>query len=406
MANLQKTKARCISFFKNNRPAASLFFAGILLYLAAKITQIPFRLVIPPVVSFLKYASCFGILSACFIYSLKAKKYIFSNLSLLALLVLGLEIVCFCLLGFPDKRSANFSLNVFPPEDIRTHLGSTPIPNSTFHDCKVVDSDTAFNVNYSFDKYYKRITPDSDSSRGKYALFFGCSICFGYGLKDNQTLPYCFQKTSGQYNAYNYAYPSYGTNHMLARLEYEDLSKQVREKDGAAFYIFFWDHIKRSIGSMDRYTDGWHNSPYYTYQDGHLVRNKMFANGRRLISKFYELVFQTSIIKYFKIDFPSKLSERHFDLVTEIIKKSKDVYEKQFGNDNFYVVFYPNYKIYSDDDFEQFKNSLKKKKIKYIDLSQYIQYGPKYTFSCDPHPNAKTDSIVAQELFREFKTKN
>ena len=119
------------------------------------------------------------------------------------------------------------------------HIGTVPYGDSIYHDFKIQNADTIFNVHYSFDKNCTRITPDFDSTRTKYALFFGCSLAFGYGLNDNQTLPYFFQQISNQYNAYNYAYEGYGTNQMLARLEYQDLSKQVKGKDGISFLYLF-----------------------------------------------------------------------------------------------------------------------------------------------------------------------
>src|SRR5690606_27914837 len=140
---------------------------------------------------------------------------------------------------------------------------------------------------YHIDSYNKRITPDFDSTKSEYALFFGCSIGFGYGLDDNQTLPYFVQKQSGA-NAYNFCVSGTGTNHMLAQLQARDLSKQVREKEGTAYYIFFWDHIRRSIGSMNRYAQWLHYTPYYQFEGKKLVRNKMFTNGRPCISYLYE----------------------------------------------------------------------------------------------------------------------
>ncbi len=390
------------SFYKNNKLPLFLLLSGLLLFVISRIIQHTYIGIIPPLVSILNYASYLGILLSFFIFFVKKKRYILANLSLLMLLVLLLEIVCFCLLGFPYKEKKLFSVPFLPPEHIAMHIGTVPYGDSIYHDFKIQNADTIFNVHYSFDKNCTRITPDFDSTRTKYALFFGCSLAFGYGLNDNQTLPYFFQQISNQYNAYNYAYEGYGTNQMLARLEYQDLSKQVKGKDGIAFYIFFWDHIKRSIGTMDRYTKWLHTAPYYTFDSDSLVRKKMFKDGRYIISKIYELIYQSCIINYFKIDFPLKLKDRHFEIVSEIINKSKKTYSKQFGNDNFYVVFYPNYPQTTDEEFDRFKSFLDKKNLKYIDLSKFITYGPKYSLKGDAHPNANTNKMLAEEILKRI----
>jgi len=390
------------SFYQHNKLPFLLLLSGILLFAISMLVQHFYIGIIPPAVSVLHYLSYLSVLLAFFIFFVKQKRYILANISMLALLLLLLEIVCFCLLGFPSKERKDFSLPFLPPEHIASHIGIVPYGDSIYHDVKTEFSDTLFDVHYSFDHNATRITPDFDSSRKQYALFFGCSIAFGYGLNDNQTLPYYFQQNSNQYNAYNFAYQGYGTQHMLARFEYQDVSKQVKEKQGVAFYVFMWDHIKRAIATMDRYTQWLSASPYYTFEGDSLVRKRMFKDGRYAISKLYELIYQTSIIKYFKIDFPIKLKDRHFELVSAMIEKSKQIYAKQFGNDRFYVVFYPTYPQASKEEIDHFKTFLDKKHLKYIDLSQRIAYSPKYSLRGDPHPNANTNKLMAEEIVRHL----
>jgi hypothetical protein len=304
----------------------------------------------------------------------------------------------------PSAYKKDFALPLLPEDHVARNIGSVPYADSVYSAVLVKNGQTVYNVKNSIDHNWKRITPDHDSTKKSYAVFFGCSIAFGTGLEDNQTLPYYFQQESGKYNAYNFAYPGYGTNHMLARLEYQNISKQVAEKKGVVFYVFFWDHIYRAIGTMDRYTDWLQNAPYYTMQNGKLIRKKMFKDGRYYLSKFYELLYQSNIIKYFKIDFPLSLGDRHYDLVTEMIKESKVKCAQQLGNDNFYVVFYPSYKQDKQKEMDRFKEYLTKKNINYIDLSDFIEYQAKYTLGGDPHPNANTNKMIAKEILNRLST--
>lgn len=341
------------------------------------------------------YISAGSLLIASFLFFAKKKKVILSNIVLFFLLIFILELSCFFILGMPVAYNKHFDPPNLPEDHILRNIGEMPSADTVY-------VDPVFDVNYSIDKNHLRITPEHDTINQEFALFFGCSIAYGFGLGSKETLPYYFQEASQKYNAYNYGYNGHGTNHMLARLEYQDLSKQVVENQGVAVYVFFWDHIYRAIGSMNRYTDWLNNAPYYTMEDDILVRKKMFNNGRFFISKTYEFLHQLSIIKQFGVDFPRKLNDHHFDLVSEMILESKNSYIQQFGNDQFYVAIYPSYVNYTVEEFVQFKGFLKKKGLKIIDLSKHIKYDSKHTLKGDPHPNAATNLLVATELWNRI----
>ena len=351
-----------------------------------------------------KYLTLLFILTCFYLLFLKGKRVILANLTLVVLLLMLLETILFFVLGMPSAFKKDFNVPDLPENHIARQVGATYYADSVYHDVKVIgNNDTVFDVHYSIDGMNKRITPGFDSTKTDYALFFGCSIGFGFGLEDNQTLAYQVQQQAPSTNSYNFCISATGTNHMLAQFQYRDLSKQVAEKEGCAYYIFFWDHIFRAIGTMHRYTEWLHLAPYYEMKDGKLVRNKLFKDGRPFISGWYERLYQTNIVKYFEADLPLKLNDSHFDLVSEMILETKKEYNKQFGNDKFYLVFYPNYTAYSAEEMRIFKSYLTKKKIKFIDLSQTIKYSGKYTFDGDSHPNAETNKLMAKYLLRKKK---
>lgn len=392
-------------FFQKNKISLTLFFVGLIFQSFYWFNYVKTDWAITPIFTYFNLISLLLISFAFFLFSVKNKKYIISNLFLLIFLVLVVELVCFVLLDSPEKHKKDFSLPFLPEDHVANNIGTVPYADSVYHAVLVKDNQTVYDVNYTIDHNWKRITPEHDSSRSKYALFFGCSIAFGEGLNDNQTFAYYFQKQSNQYNAYNFAYPGYGANQMLARLEYQNLTEQVKEKNGIGFYLFFMGHVSRVIGSMDTYVGWASGSPYYYMEDGKLVRNKMFKNGRYWTSKFYELVYQTSIVNYFKLNFPLKLQPKHYDLTAEIVQASKDKYKQQFGNDNFYVVLYPSFNFLPQEDYDYFKSVLDKKDIKYFDLHNFINYGKEHTLGGDPHPNANTNKMLVEELIKQLNNK-
>lgn len=393
-----------VGWFKANKTLFLMFVSGAVLLLASLVIKNNVRDEIPAMVRLMSYLSCLCAFLAVYIYFVKRKSVIISNILLIFVLLLIVEIGCFFLLGMPAAVKKNFNLPDLPEDHITRSTGSLPYADSVHRMVKIFEGDTLFDAHATIDKNCMRVTPDHDSTRKDFALFFGCSIAFGEGLEDNQTLAYSFQQETGK-NAYNFAVSGHGTNNVLARLQYKNISDLVAEKNGVGFYIFFWDHIYRGIGSMARYTAWTNNEPYFTMEDGKLVRRKMFKDGRKNISRAYEYLYQSNIVKYFEMDLPLRLNESHFDLISEMVLESKKKYKQQFGNDDFYMVIYPAYKVYTEDQMKQFKAMLKKKGVKCIDLSDFIEYSPKHTLNGDAHPNAETNLLVAKELKKRIESK-
>ncbi|PJB15091.1 MAG: hypothetical protein CO118_05195 [Flavobacteriales bacterium CG_4_9_14_3_um_filter_32_8] len=389
-------------FLQKNKISLVFFVIGVILQATYLYHYFKTDWAITPTLTYFNLISLLLLSLAFFLFSVKNKIYIISNLVLLVFLVLTVEIVCFVLLDSPEKYKKDFSLPFVPIDHVANNIGTVPYADSVYHSVLIKDNKTVYDVNYTIDNNWKRVTPDFDSTRSKYALFFGCSIAFGEGLDDSLTFPCHFQNLTSEYNSYNFAYPGYGANQMLARMEFQNLTEQVKEKDGIGFYLFFMGHVSRVIGSMDTYVGWTSGSPYYYMKDGKLFRDRMFKNGRYWVSKFYELVYQTSIINYFKINFPNKLQPKHYELTVEVIQASKEKYIEQFGNNNFYVILYPSYKIVPKEDYELFKQLLAKKEIKYVDLDNFIEYDENHTLGGDPHPNGNTNKILVEELIKRL----
>lgn len=345
------------------------------------------------------------LLIAFFIFKVGVKKKLFLvyNIAMIVLIFIVLEILFYSLLGAPTRENKNFTMPVLGDDDIQRHIGYMPNGDTVINEVFVYEGDTSFNVDYSIDEFRKRITPKPDSVEGsEYALFFGCSLAYGYGLEDDETIAYTYQ-SNGDIVSYNFAYNGHGTNHVAARLEAQDLSKQVDEKDGKAFYLFFWDHIARSVGTMRRHTSWLHFAPYYYMDNDSLKRDKMFKNGRPIRSYIYENIYQSSTLQYFEVDFPLTLHETHFDLVAEMIQYSKDLYEEQFGNDEFYTVIMPTYVEYKEEDLKLFIKAVESKGLQVVDLSKMVDFSPKYSLENDPHPNNFYTKLFSKELYNKIK---
>jgi hypothetical protein len=158
---------------------------------------------------------------------------------------------------------------------------------------------------------------------------------------------------------------------------------------------------------MTRHTQWMHYAPNYEWDDGKLVRDKLFKDGRPLRSWFYENFYQSSILKYFDFTFPARLRDEHFDLVSEMILESKKEYEKQFGNDSFYLVIYPTYEELNQEMVKSFFDYVRKKGITVIDLNENFKFGPENSIHAhEPHPNAAANHEIAKVLRERIKELN
>jgi hypothetical protein len=251
-------------------------------------------------------------------------------------------------------------------------------------------------AHYTIDSLGRRMTglnnpPGPDK---KYALFFGCSVAFGLHVDDDQTLPAFFEGIDTTYRAYNYAVAGYGSHHMLALLESRNLRPEIPEKEGLAVYTYFIGHTARAIGDMDSYLSWNATSPYYTFEGEGLRRKGSFKTGRWLTSWFYERVKASYIGRYYDLRFPGKLQPRHYRLTAKIIQQAAREYERQFGNDRFYVLILPGY------DEDEMLPYLQKLGLKVIDCTYLVNsyWEDKYHFRADGHPRPLFYRLLAEKI--------
>src|SRR5262249_21411136 len=70
-------------------------------------------------------------------------------------------------------------------------LGYKPPSNAEVFSTKKFDGDLIFNVVYSTDEHNRRITPVKNrKQRNRFILFFGCSMVFGEGVGNEETMPF------------------------------------------------------------------------------------------------------------------------------------------------------------------------------------------------------------------------
>ncbi len=317
---------------------------------------------------------------------------------LLALLGLT-DLVFYFVRGRPAIEHPRYVLPDYPQDHPGYHLGELPPADAVQPDLKMKDGDTLYYARYTIDDHFRRTTPGHDSSRTHHALFFGCSVCFGQWMSDDQTMPAYYQQMSSAINSYNYAYPGWSTEQMLARFEYEDLSQQVPEQQGVCVYTFIWSHIYRSIGDMHTYCSWGFQHPYYELVAGEARRNKRFKDGRPIRSTLYELLWRSNIVRYFDLNLPLSLDEKDLELNVAIVRGAKRHYLEQFPHGRFVVFWAYDWPWPGDETMqERYLKLLKESDIDFVDGRRPDRMDTTHVLVGDGHPTALAHREMAQWL--------
>lgn len=165
-------------------------------------------------------------------------------------------------------------------------LGYAPRPGITVRSAKRIDGEPVYDVTYSIgaDGLRSVPAPAIPAPRGS-VVFFGCSVTFGEGLEDRETLPALVAgAVSDRFRVYNFGFHGYGPHQMLAAIESGLFDEIVHEPPVAVFYTALGHHVERAAGRVV-----WdHNGPRYRLrEDGTVERigrlgERPSASGRAL----------------------------------------------------------------------------------------------------------------------------
>ncbi|MFC1594652.1 hypothetical protein ACFL38_04925 [Candidatus Omnitrophota bacterium] len=285
----------------------------------------------------------------------------------------------------------------YQPDDL---LGYKPKPNSKFAALLKVDTNTIYNVTYSIDNFSRRITPVVNTQhRNSFILFFGDSFTFGIGVSDNETLPSYVAELASQHMPYNYGFPAYGPQTMLAKLQSGTMRKEIAEREGIAVYTFIDDHILRATGSFALHSFI-QSAPYFMLtSDGRLIRKDTFASGRPFLSFLHRTVGKSQVLKYFPINAGLPIINKDIKVTCRIIEESHRAFKEQFKNSDFYVIFYPGSR-YASTMIPHLTNV----GIHCLDYSDVFNCSKEeFRISVyDVHPTAKAHRVLAKQLMQDI----
>jgi hypothetical protein len=259
----------------------------------------------------------------------------------------------------------------------------------------------AHTLTFSTDSLSRRIVPVSDStktSRDKYAIFLGCSYTYGDGVSDEETMPYYFQEKTLNYTAQNYGFMGYSPLQSLAIFQARNIRKEVKGNDGFAVYTYINDQLDRVI-SASRWIELM-KGQVPNLNESTMTVDGIFIKKHHVLYDFIHWGVNTNLAQYFRIGYPLKHQNSHYQLVVDILKKTKEEYEKQFKNDKFFVIIFPGSPLEPS-----MKTMFDKSGIQYFDYSKLLDLEKNYLPYDSAHPKAEAYKQVMEIFCNDLKKK-
>ena len=254
-------------------------------------------------------------------------------------------------------------------------------------------------ISFSTDSLSRRIVPTNESSkifRDKFALFLGCSYTYGDGVSDEETMPYFFEQKAQNYVAQNYGFMGYSPLQSLALLQHRNLRKEIKEKQGFAVYTYINDQIDRVIPASRWIELMKGRFPNLMHQS--MITDGIFLKKHHVLYDFIHWAGNTNTAQYFRIGYPKTHNDTHYQLVVNVLKKTKEEYKHQFGNDNFYVIIFPGSSLEPS-----MKTMFDRSAIKYFDYSKLLNLEKNYLPFDSAHPKGEVYKLVMDKFYSDLE---
>ncbi len=237
-------------------------------------------------------------------------------------------------------------------------LGFSAPKGVALRDVKIYRGKKVFDVVYTMDANGLRISSDHPQDTGMNLpciLFFGDSYTFGWGLNDEDTLPYRVATRVGEkYRVYNLSFETHGAQQMLAELEQGVVSKEVACAPQDVKYIIYSatpDQVRRAGGL--RTIDQSHGPHYVLKADGSVVLQGQFGEIHTRAENIRAQLEKSWF--YRKMVGGDAIYLRHYNsgdlkLYLAIVDSARNLSKKLYPESEFQVLAWGNDPLHKDKD--------------------------------------------------------
>lgn len=342
-------------------------------------------------------------------------KLIVSNMIVIPLILCVTEVFCFTL----NLKNTEYKKVVIEHPNMhqkKDYINYEHKPNIKVHSVEYIKNEKIYDVHYNIDQNGLRVTPSSNNNSNQCLLFFCCSFAFGWGLNDNETLPYYLgDYTEHKYKIFNFGVSGYGPHSMLSQLEHGLIDNKIKGcQNNTVIYEATPDHMHRIAG---RYY-GHRHDPKYSLISNKLEYQGYFDDNSRKF-KFtlstLKCLRKSQIYIYFHRYFYEKTEKLNYqetknniELYSAILMKSQKILKERYNTKRFIILFWD--KDYWSQNYTQMMlEEFDKSALEYYTASgilpdyklNYSKYYLKYN---DGHPSRLANKISAKFLAKQLKS--
>ncbi len=283
-------------------------------------------------------------------------------------------------------------------------LGYVPRPNTIAEAEKSQGERIIYRVRYSTDEHGFRLTHSSADQRADTVVFVGCSVTFGDGINDQDTLPERFSALKGgQYRVVNAGFSGYGTHQVLRELETGRFDGNLGTGKRLFIYTAIAEHLPRIAGQSD--WDVW--GPAYRL-DGDSVRwvGHFHSN---FTGNLLRLIQRDPLLTLVRNAWPQAAGDDPVALFAALARQARDTAKAHYGAD-FVVLLYdispPDAEPAARVARERMGQALAQVGVPFIRLSalvpDYLARTGDYQIPGDGHPTGALNQRLATELARLY----
>jgi hypothetical protein len=335
------------------------------------------------------------------------------NLGIVAILLAAAEayfVARFRFIEFPPQVVTNgFTV----PDDV---LGWAPTKGMQAHAVEIMPGfhgpeRTIYDVKYTIDSNGLRVAPPwRKDALAVSVLFFIDSLTFGYGLNDEETLPYQVGvQSGGRYRTFNFAFSGYSPAQMLGLIEHGMVRRVVGDASPShAYYTAIADHVWRVAGR----TRWIKNQPRYVLDaDGTVQAAGFFDDPKTLAGLGRRVAYQLEKSAIWRsLDLvQSMITEDDIRLYLAMVRRSRDLLSAQYPGIEFRIILWPGRNTVERSTIETLRDGFRRMGTA-VDLVEDILPGyttdeaPFVLSTLDAHPNALANRLLARYVLNEMES--
>jgi hypothetical protein len=263
-----------------------------------------------------------------------------------------------------------------------------------------------YDVNYSFGEGGRRRVPEAEGRLAQTHLAIsGCSVVFGQGLEDEQTLPALVQRDFRETKVYNLGRVGGSVVDSITTLQNTNMWKGIAPSQGILlFYHAQHTHIPRFLGSMS-IIGAWKGQAAFlkeSSESGDFSFGGVYYRDKLAWTWLSEWAVKSELLKMVGFDWPPQ-TDSALDSYARALVFLRKEYRRLTSQDNPMVV----YLAPGDKESCKIIPFLEKYEIYYLDYTSWhpAEYAmAPLTIQYDGHPTEEFNKILAKKLTQDLKS--